>query len=60
LLAAAPNPRRAEAFVTRFQEARELDIDVMDIWRETLPSSTATRWKPNTRARAAGIQRRPA
>src|SRR5882757_2316716 len=36
--AASESSAGAEAFVTRFQEVRpNWDIDVMDIWRETLP-----------------------
>jgi len=36
--AASESSAGAAAFVTRFQEARpSWDIDVMDIWRETLP-----------------------
>jgi FMN-dependent NADH-azoreductase len=36
--AASVSSAGAEAFVTRFREARPCwDIDVMDIWRETLP-----------------------
>jgi FMN-dependent NADH-azoreductase len=36
--AASESSAGAEAFVRRFQEARpSWDIDVMDIWRETLP-----------------------
>src|SRR3984893_16409269 len=36
--AASESSAAAEAFVTRFREARpSWDIDVMDIWRETLP-----------------------
>ena len=35
---ASESSAAAEAFVTRFREARpDWDIDVMDIWRETLP-----------------------
>ena len=36
--AASESSAGAEAFVTRFLQARpDWDIDVMDIWRETLP-----------------------
>jgi FMN-dependent NADH-azoreductase len=36
--AASESSAAADAFVTRFREARpSWDIDVMDIWRETLP-----------------------
>jgi FMN-dependent NADH-azoreductase len=40
--AASESLAAAEAFVTRFREARpSWDIDVMDIWRETLPEFDA-------------------
>jgi FMN-dependent NADH-azoreductase len=36
--AASESSAGAEAFVSRFQQARpNWDIDQMDIWRETLP-----------------------
>jgi FMN-dependent NADH-azoreductase len=36
--AASESSAGAEVFVTRFQQARpSWDIDLMDIWRETLP-----------------------